>query len=195
MGDHRSMKTSPPHQRRFWGMSTAVVISDVVTKELARRLLVPERVPHEVVGDVVRLSLSYNPGAAFGLSVGAYSRWFFTALASVILVVLWRMYRDTPPGQRLRVIALALVAGGAVGNVINRLWSERGVVDFIDVGVGTLRWPTFNVADMGISIGAVLLVFAFPAAEPRDPEQRAADGRGPGTRPTTQSAADDRTPG
>ena len=161
MGDHGAMQTTPSHRRLFWGVSTGVVIADVVTKELARRLLVPERVPHEVVGDVLRLSLSYNPGAAFGLSVGAYSRWFFTALAGVILVVLWRMYRDTPPGQRLRVIALALVAGGAVGNVINRLWSERGVVDFIDVGVGTIRWPVFNVADIAVTTGAIILALSL----------------------------------
>ena len=174
--------SQPAHPRLFWGLAATVVILDVVTKELARRLLVLELVPREIVGDVLRLSLSYNPGAAFGLSVGAYSRWFFTVLASVILVVLWHIYRDTPPGHRLRVVALALVSGGAVGNVINRLWSERGVVDFIDVGIGTHRWPTFNVADVGVSIGALLLAFVLhrhetPQAERREGKERPTEAR------------------
>ncbi len=174
--------SQPAHPRLFWGVAATVVVLDVVTKELARRLLVLELVPREIVGDVLRLSLSYNPGAAFGLSVGAYSRWFFTVLASVILVVLWRIYHDTPPGHRLRVVALALVSGGAVGNVINRLWSERGVVDFIDVGIGTHRWPTFNVADMGVSMGALLLAFVLhrhetPQAERRDGQERPTEAR------------------
>jgi signal peptidase II len=55
------------------------------------------------------------------------------------------------------VVALALVTGGAVGNLLDRLRSPRGVVDFIDIGVGDIRFWTFNVADVGVSIGAVLL--------------------------------------
>jgi signal peptidase II len=73
------------------------------------------------------------------------------------------------------VLALALVCAGAVGNLIDRIRSAKGVVDFIDVGVGDLRWPTFNVADMAVSVGAFLLAWvlwgedaraAAPAAAP-----------------------------
>ena len=139
----------------------AVVLSDVATKAIAVALLAPPHIPRPVLGDMVRLTLLYNPGAAFGLHLGPHSRWIFLGLALVALVVLWRLYRDTTPNHVTRVLALGLVSGGAVANVINRLWSARGVVDFIDVGIGDARWPAFNVADMAISVGAVLLAWAL----------------------------------
>ena len=64
-------------------------------------------------------------------------------------------------GDRIRVLALALVCGGALGNLVDRVKSGRGVVDFIDVGIGAMRWPTFNVADMAVSCGAVLLAIVL----------------------------------
>jgi signal peptidase II len=114
-------------------------------------------VPRELVGDSLRLTLVYNPGAAFGLYLGAFSRWIFLLLTIVALVVVARLYRSTLLHERWRALALGLVSGGAMGNLINRAWSARGVVDFIDVGVGGWRWPTFNVADIGVSVGAFLL--------------------------------------
>ena len=67
----------------------------------------------------------------------------------------------TRPGDRARVLALALVCAGAVGNLFDRLRSTLGVVDFLDVGFGDARWPTFNVADMAVSMGAVLLAWVL----------------------------------
>jgi signal peptidase II len=113
-----------------------VAALDVVTKAMAVRGLVPQRVPHEVLGDYVRLTLVYNPGAAFGLHLGPQSRWIFTALTLIALGILWRLYRTTSRGDIPRVLALALVCAGALGNLIDRLRSELGVVDFLDVGVG-----------------------------------------------------------
>ncbi len=139
----------------FWIVGSGVVASDFVTKLLAVATL--SRVPVRVVGDWVTLQIVYNPGAAFGIHVGQYSRWVFLVLALVALVVLGSMVRQTNPAQAVRLIALGLVCGGAVGNLIDRLRSPRGVVDFIDVGFGTLRWPTFNVADMAVTCGAILL--------------------------------------
>jgi signal peptidase II len=69
------------------------------------------------------------------------------------------MYRQTTPGDRWLAIGLGLVAGGAIGNLLDRIRSERGVVDFIDIGVGSHRFWIFNVADMGVVIGAGLLAF------------------------------------
>ena len=69
-------------------------------------LLLPEQLPRGVVGDVLRLTLVHNPGAAFGLSLGPHSRWIFTALTLAALVVLWRLYCATPSGERLRPLAL-----------------------------------------------------------------------------------------
>jgi signal peptidase II len=99
----------------------------------------------------------YNPGAAFGIHVGQHSRWVFMALAIVALVVLGVMVYQTPPAQRFRLLTLGLVCGGAVGNLIDRFRSARGVVDFIDVWIGRFHWPTFNVADMAVSCGAIAL--------------------------------------
>jgi signal peptidase II len=118
-------------------------------------------VPHAVLGEVLRLTLVYNPGAAFGLNLGPQSRWIFTALTLVALVILGRLYRATPLGHVTRVAALAFVCAGAFGNLIDRLRSNLGVVDFLDVGLGDARWPTFNVADMAVSVGAVLLAYVL----------------------------------
>ena len=145
----------------FWPIIVFVAALDVVTKALAARALVPQRVPHEVLGEFVRLTLVYNPGAAFGLHLGPQSRWIFTALTLVALVILWRLYRATRRGDVPRVLALALVCAGALGNLLDRLRSDLGVVDFLDVGVNGTRWPTFNVADMAVSVGAILLAWVL----------------------------------
>ena len=145
----------------FWPVLAMVALLDVVTKAIAVRALVPQRVPHEQLGSAVRFTLVYNPGAAFGLHIGPQSRWIFTALTIVALVILGRLYMATTRGDLPRVLALALVCAGAIGNLLDRLRSDLGVVDFIDVGVGDARWPTFNVADMAVSAGAVLLAWVL----------------------------------
>jgi signal peptidase II len=146
---------------RYIGTIGAIVLADQFTKMLAVDRLAPAYVPHPVLGEWFRLTLVYNPGAAFGLHLGPWSRWIFTVLTLVALVVLWRMYRTSVSGEGVKVAALAMVSGGAVGNLVDRLRSSRGVVDFLDVGVGAWRWPTFNVADIAVSCGAVLLAIVL----------------------------------
>jgi len=110
--------------------------------------------------------------------VGDNSRWIFMALAVVALFVLASLVRSTRPGDRFRLLALALVCGGAVGNLIDRIRSAQGVVDFVDVGVGAWRWPTFNVADSAITIGAIALGLSLwqeGRAQQRAKEARAAE--------------------
>ena len=141
--------------RLFWIVGSTVVLLDVISKVMAAASL--SRIPRPVLGDWLTLQLVYNPGAAFGISVGQHSRWVFLGLAVIALVVLGSMVRQTRPGDVVRLSALGLVCGGAVGNLIDRVRSARGVVDFIDVGIGAHRWPTFNVADMAVSVGAVTL--------------------------------------
>ena len=153
----------------FWGVTAGVLFADAFTKIVAVDRLVPAYLPRPVVGDGVRLTLVYNPGAAFGLHFGSQSRWIFVGLTVVALLVLARLYLDTPLAHRARTLALALVSGGAVGNLLDRLRSGRGVVDFIDVGVGAWRWPTFNVADMAVSSGALLLAWVLWTAEEPQP--------------------------
>jgi signal peptidase II len=145
----------------FWPVVAVVTFIDVVTKSLAVRLLSPQRMPHDVIGEVVRFTLVYNPGAAFGIHVGPYSRWVFMTLTLVALAILAWLYQSTREGHTSRTLALGLVCGGAIGNLIDRLYRSRGVVDFLDVGFGDSRWPTFNVADMAVSSGAFLLAWVL----------------------------------
>ncbi len=144
----------------FWPIVAIVLLLDLVTKLFAQALL-PRAYTHDVLGDVVRLTLLYNRGAAFGLHVGPWSRVVLVVIAAIAVVVLVRMYRDAPPGAQVRVWALGLVTGGAASNALNRLWSPPGVVDFIDIGLGTVRWPAFNIADIAISLGAILLAWVL----------------------------------
>ncbi len=151
--------TSGARRGLFWGVLLGVVVLDFITKRAAVATL--GRVPVRLLGDWLTLRLVYNPGAAFGIHVGAYSRWVFTVLALAALVVLGSMVRQTRAAQRIRLFALALVCGGAVGNLLDRLRGGRGVVDFIDVWIGSFHWPTFNVADMAVSCGAVALALVL----------------------------------
>jgi signal peptidase II len=82
-------------------------------------------------------------------------------LTVAALFILGRLYRATRDGDLLRTLAIGLVCAGAIGNLIDRIRSAQGVVDFIDVGIGDARWPTFNVADMAVSIGAFLLAWVL----------------------------------
>jgi signal peptidase II len=75
--------------------------------------------------------------------------------------VLGSMVRATPATDRFRLAALALVCGGAAGNLVDRIRSPQGVVDFLDVGIGAWRWPTFNVADSAITVGAIALAISL----------------------------------
>ena len=145
---------------RAAGVLAAVVVAlDQGTKLLAERHLLPRHTPHDIVGDVLRFTLTYNPGAAFGMHLGEASRWVFTILTLLILGFLYRLYHGTPRNDTPLRLAVATVMGGAIGNLVDRLRSPSGVVDFIDIGVGDVRFWTFNVADTAVSLGAACLVF------------------------------------
>ena len=187
VGEGPAAAVAAPAPARIGLFSTiiaTVFVADQVTKLLAVDQLAPVYVPKVVLGNALRLTLVYNPGAAFGLHLGANSRWIFTALTIGALALLYRLYRETRHGDLTRVVAIALVAGGALGNLLDRLRSSRGVVDFIDVGIGASRWPTFNVADMAVSCGAALLAIVLW----REDAGRQAESRG--TDDTTDAPAD-----
>ena len=169
---------APGSDRRiFLWAAVVTVVLDLITQLIAEATLL--RTPGiPVFGDWFQLRLVYNQGAAFGLHVGPYSRWIFFTVALVAVFVLSRMSRSSPAGDRFRQLALGLVAGGAIGNLIDRVRSPRGVVDFLDVGVGALRWPTFNVADIAVSCGAIALAISLWREEARRPEPESASAAG-----------------
>ena len=164
---------SAADRRVFVSAAAVVVVLDAITKYLAE-LHLGSGAMVRVLGDWVRLHLVYNRGAAFGLHLGDYSRWIFLAIAIIAVVVLYRMSREAAPGDRFRQLALGLVAGGAAGNLIDRIRSSRGVVDFLDVGIGALRWPTFNVADIAVSCGASALALSLWREDARRPAPESA---------------------
>jgi signal peptidase II len=144
----------------YLGLTLGLIVIDQITKFIVERSLrLYDPVP--VLGDFFRLTYIFNRGAAFGLHLGPWSRIVFTILPVVAAVLLFMMYRQTPWRDKARLISIALVTGGAIGNLIDRLRSSRGVVDFFDVGVGEVRWPVFNVADIGVTIGALLLAVSL----------------------------------
>jgi len=153
-------RSSAPNAVVFWPVVVVIVIADIVTKMIALNTL-PPFTPQPVLGEGLRLTLVRNKGAAFGLYLGDYSRYIFMVLTIGALVILWRLYQSTREGDLPRTLAIALVCAGAVGNLIDRIRWQEGVVDFIDVGFRDMRWPTFNVADMAVSTGAFLLAWVL----------------------------------
>ena len=151
----------PQRAHRFWTIFLTIVLVDVVTKRFAVSELWPPHVPHRVIGDFLRFTLAFNPGGAMSLSLGPQSRWWFSLLAIATLFVLAYIYRQTSPHDRVQIVSIALICGGAIGNLLDRLRSARGVVDFIDIGIGTYRFFTFNIADVGVTIGTATLTWIF----------------------------------
>ena len=148
--------------RAFWPLLFLLVFTDCATKRLAETHLHEFHAPREVVSDVVRFTLAYNPGAAFGFTpIGPASRWLFAAIAVVMTVLFFHWYLKAEAHDREFATALGLISGGALGNLLDRLSSPRGVVDFIDIGIGDARFWTFNVADTAVTIGAACLVIAL----------------------------------
>ena len=135
---------------------------DQVSKAAARSLLLSGTL-HSFLGDAFRLQLTENPGSF--LSLGAalpqpVRFWLFTAVVGLLLLGILGAALFAKRLDRPRAMALALIAGGGVSNLIDRLWNDGRVTDFLNVGVGTVRTGIFNVADMLILGGALALVFA-----------------------------------
>ena len=160
------MRLTAAKLRAFLPVFAGVFLSDCVSKRVAVDQLSPPYVPHEVVGDVVRFTLAYNVKAAMGLSAGSASRWILALIASAMLVAVAVWLRRTTEKNPMLFTGVALVAGGALGNLVDRLRWDRGVVDFIDIGFGNTRFWIFNVADAAITLGAVLLWFAMRRITP-----------------------------
>ncbi len=139
-------------------IAALVVVADQVTKwAVVKWIVLYQKIP---LNSFINLTHHKNPGAAWSFlaDAGGWQRWFFIALASVVSVVLvvwlWRLRNER---QTILSAGLALVLGGAVGNLIDRVVSGE-VTDFIQVLFGSWAFPSFNVADAGITVGAALLI-------------------------------------
>jgi signal peptidase II len=140
----------------FW-LTGMVLVLDQASKRIADSLLGL----HEVIPllPFSALRKAYNPGAAFSFlsNASGWQRWFFVGLALVVIGVLVAWVRRLPAGQERLMYGLALILGGAAGNLIDRLLYGH-VIDFIDLYYGAWHWPTFNIADSAITLGAALLI-------------------------------------
>jgi signal peptidase II len=152
----------------FSAILPTVLILDLITKKWALTALAGGN-RLEILGGWVPLTLAFNRGAAFGISVGDDSRWFFIPVTILALVLLLVLLRQAERGDWLRFVSISMVVAGALGNLYDRVRWSRGVVDFIGpIDLGLMDWPIFNVADMSITCGAVLLAISFWQEEQRE---------------------------
>jgi signal peptidase II len=141
----------------FWSIAVIISVVDFITKRVVENTL--ERGQSvEVIGDFLRFTLGYNTGIAFGISVGGSSRILLIAVTLLTMGLIVWLFRSVDARHKLQVVAFGMIMGGAIGNLLDRVFGNQGVVDFIDVGIGTNRFWTFNIADSGITVGAILLI-------------------------------------
>lgn len=156
MGQKRTFSSGPASMWPWLGIALIIVLIDQITKVTITRLFTfGESLP---VTSFFNLVLTYNPGAAFSFLAGAggWQRWFFTAVAVIaVITILYLLKRHA--GQKMFCWALALILGGAIGNLIDRVLYGH-VIDFLDFHLKGWHWPAFNVADMAIVGGAALFV-------------------------------------
>jgi signal peptidase II len=153
---------------RWLWLSGLVVVLDQLSKQwVEQHFILYERLP---VTGFFNLTLAYNKGAAFSFlaDAGGWQRWFFTGLAVLICGWLIHWLRQLHPAQRLLPFAIAMIIGGAIGNVADRLLYGH-VIDFLDFHVAGWHWPAFNLADSAITLGVIL--FLLDSLFNKDPEQ------------------------
>jgi signal peptidase II len=145
-------------------ISGLVVVVDQLTKALILKLLPVYRFPGDgitVISGFFSIIHVRNQGGAFGFmadqspSVRAVL-FFFVSFAAICMV--FYFYKNTPRQQPVLAVGFALIFGGAIGNMIDRI-RFRNVIDFLDIYIGDLHWPTFNIADSAITIGVVIFIF------------------------------------
>ena len=140
--------------RRFAIVTLVVLVVDFVTKLIVRAELPGIGHSVSVLGDVVRLTHVRNTGSAFSLMQGGRIFFIGFSLVSIVMILLLvKQARYRTPGFGY---ALGMILGGAFGNLVDRVF-RGAVTDWVDVGVPSYRWPTFNVADVGVSVGVCLL--------------------------------------
>ena len=142
---------------KYLSISALVVITDQITKQLAENML--ELYQPIAILPSLNFTLAYNKGAAFSLFADAdgWQTIFFTVVALIAAVIIIRMLKALNPDQFQQGLGLAMILGGAVGNLIDRVLYAK-VIDFIDVYYSNWHFATFNIADIAISVGAFLVI-------------------------------------
>jgi len=154
-----------PSVRWLW-LTLAIVTADRASKFAIERLTT-EGFRRPLVPNFADLVHNVNPGIAFGLFSETASKWISFLLvlssAAVIVLLIWLLVAGYA-GRVESQIGIALMAGGAAGNLLDRLM-HGGVTDFLELHVGTFRWPAFNLADSAITVGAALIIFELLSGE------------------------------
>ncbi|MCA9754517.1 MAG: signal peptidase II [Candidatus Eisenbacteria bacterium] len=139
--------------RLFYLTASLILVLDIVTKQIVyRSMTLGQSIP--VLGDFLKWTYIHNDGAAFGLFQG--NRWFFVGVSVLSILVLVTLAHSARYRRPFLLFSLGLILGGAVGNLLDRLWLGE-VIDFANFGIGNHRFPFFNIADSGISVGVALL--------------------------------------
>lgn len=145
----------------FGSILPVILLLDRITKRWAESSLAGGR-QIDLLDGLIPLTLAHNRGAAFGIELGSDPRLFFIPLTILALILLGALLTQADRRDYVRIVAVSLVIAGALGNLYDRLSNAQGVVDFIGpINLGFMLWPIFNVADMAISTGAVLLALSF----------------------------------
>jgi signal peptidase II len=129
------------------------IIIDQLSKILIVNFLTPFEPPLDIVGSFLRFKLIYNPYGVFGIHFGPNVLYYVLSVVGAFILI----YLGLSMKDKTAVIVFAFIIGGAIGNVIDRLRLDY-VIDFIDMGIGNLRWFTYNLADAFITVGAIFLI-------------------------------------
>jgi len=148
-----------PNALNWLLLSAVVIVLDQLSKWWALTALQPAGTPHPVIPGFLNWTLAFNKGAAFSFLAASdgWQRWFFVLLAVVISGVLVTWLSRTARSDWKTALPVSLIIGGALGNLIDRLHASQ-VTDFIHVYFREWNYPVFNLADCGITVGAVALV-------------------------------------
>jgi len=149
-----------PKLLRWLFLSAFVLVLDFVTKQVAVHFLTPYE-PHAVFPGL-NFMLAFNKGAAFSFlsNAGGWQQWALGGIAIVVVIVLLIWLRKLPQEEKLVSCGIALIIGGALGNLCDRAVLHY-VIDFIDVYYKQYHWPTFNIADSAICIGVLFIVISI----------------------------------
>lgn len=148
------------HRYKWLVVALLIVLLDQISKGFAELWLLQGH-PYPVIPSF-NFTLWYNTGAAFSLlsEAGGWQRWFFVVVTIVVCAIIWsllKQLKQEEPGAMMSAIGMMLIMGGALGNLVDRLF-RGAVVDFLDFYYRTYHWPTFNIADIAIACGALIII-------------------------------------